>query len=85
MTGLGIIETDLCQWASTATPEMIEAARDIVGHPVIKAKPAPVTDALVAGVTAELGILEGFNCWVDAHPVLAGALVVAGYLVLRKR
>ena len=80
MTGLGIIDTDLCMWAGTVTPEMMTQADLVIGHPVLKAKPAPVTREV-----QEIEMLDGFNCWVERHPILAGLAVAGGYLLLRRR
>jgi hypothetical protein len=78
--GLGILSTDLCMWAATATPQMVEDSLAMTGHPVVKAAPNAVLPP-----SADAGILDRVNCWVASQPVLAGALVVAGYLVMRKR
>jgi len=75
-TGLGIIDTDLCLWAKSATPAMIEEAWLVPSHPTIKAKPAPVP-------RVDIGWLQSFNCWVSSHPILATALLGGGYLLLR--
>ncbi len=81
MTGLGIIDTDLCMWAGTVTPEMMEAAYISVGHPVIKAKPAPVENQ-----SAGLGDwVCSVSRWVDANPVVATVALVAGFLLFRRR
>jgi hypothetical protein len=80
MMGLGILDTDLCMWAATATPQMVEDSLKMTGHPVVKAKPNSVLTP-----PADAGLLTRINCWVDGHPFLAGALVVAGYLLLRKK
>lgn len=77
--GLGIIDTELCQWAGTLTPADLEVAASTPGHPVIKAKPGPIEDA------EPMGVVETINCWVDSHPILAAALVVGGYWLLRKK
>ena len=77
--GLGTIDADLCRWAGTLTAADIEAAQGTTGHPVLKAKPGPVEELPNSGWIAAL------NCWVRENPVLAGALITAGYLLLRKR
>ena len=79
--GLGIIDTELCQWAGTLTAADMEAAVATPGHPVIKAKPGPVE----VTATAPLGLVGAINCWVDSHPILAAALVAGGYWLMRKR
>lgn len=76
--GLGIIDTDLCMWAATLTQSDIEAAGQITGHPVLKAKPGPVEQIAPTWI-------ERVNCWVADNPILAGALIAAGYLIARKR
>ena len=78
MSGLGIIDADLCQWAGTLTAADMEVANATTGHPVLKAKPGPVE-------YAPLGWLAALNCWVRENPILAGALIAAGYLTLRKK
>ena len=80
MTGLGILSVELCNWAVTATPEMVDASLNIIGHPVVKAKPGPVV-----GAPVDAGLLARINCWVDDNPFLAVAVVAAGYLFLRKK
>jgi hypothetical protein len=80
MMGLGVLDTDLCMWAATATPEMVANSLNIVAHPVVKAKPNSIL-----GPPVELGLFARINCWVDDNPILAGALVVAGYLLVRKK
>jgi hypothetical protein len=79
MTGLGIIDADLCMWAGTLTQADIEAANATTGHPVLKAKPGPVESLPSAGWIAAL------NCLVRENPILAAALIAAGYLTLRKK
>jgi MYXO-CTERM domain-containing protein len=79
VTGLGIISTDYCIWAAQATAADVAAAPLTTGHPVVKAKPGVVEAA------APLGLLDTLHCWVDGNPYLAGAAVVAGYLLLRRR
>jgi hypothetical protein len=78
MTGLGIIDADLCMWAGTLTAADMEVANATSGHPVLKAKPGPVKQAA-------LGWIATLNCWVRENPILAGALIAAGYLTLRKK
>ena len=87
---LGIIDTDLCLWAGTLTAADMEAALVTTGHPVIKAKPGPV-EAVVAlppvgptGIAGLDAIICTINAWVNANPVLAGASIAAGYLLLRR-
>jgi hypothetical protein len=80
LSGLGILGTELCMWAHIATPEMVAESRNIISHPVVKAKP----DSIL-GPSVDAGWFDRINCWVNDNPFLAGALVVAGYLVLRKR
>lgn len=80
MSGLGIIDTDLCMWAGTVTPEMMEAAYYSVGHPVIKAKPAPVEN-----LSAGSGWVCAVSRWVDENPVVATGALVAGFLLFRRR
>jgi hypothetical protein len=79
VTGLGIIDTDLCMWAGTVTPEMMEAAQQSLGHPTIKAKPAPVVQYFVP-----TDWLSGFNCWIGRNPILAALLLGTGYVLLRR-
>lgn len=79
MTGLGIIDTDLCMWAGTVTPEMMEAAYQTLGHPTIKAKPAPVVESF-----GPADWLSGFNCWIGGNPILAALLLGGGYVLLRR-
>lgn len=81
MTGLGIIDTDLCMWAGTLSAADIEVALHTTGHPTLKAKPGPVEFAL-SGWEAWLC---RFNVWVDSNPILAGGVIAAGYLLLRRR
>jgi hypothetical protein len=80
VNGIGILDTDLCMWAATATPQMVEDAPYILGHPVVKAKPNSILTP-----PADAGILARVNCWVDDNPILAGILIAAGYLTLRKK
>ncbi len=80
--GLGIIDTDLCIWAKGATPEMIEEAWLVPGHPTIKAKPGPIAGLFPA---EGLGWLCAWNRWVADNPILAAALVAGGYLLLQRR
>lgn len=82
MMGLGIIDTDLCLWAKAATPAMVEEAFFVPGHPVVKAKPAPI-EGLYAPEGAG-GVVCDINRWVTDHPVLAVAAVVGGWWLLRK-
>ena len=93
MTGLGhlgIIDTDLCLWAGTLTAADMEVAAYSVGHPVIKAKPGPVELAASlppagpTGVAAIDTLICTINTWVNANPILAGASIAAGYLLLRR-
>jgi hypothetical protein len=81
VTGLGIIDTDLCMWAGTVTPAMMEAAYLTLGHPVIKAKPAPLEN-----------LSTGFGDWICAvsrwvaeNPIVATGSLVAGFLLFRRR
>jgi hypothetical protein len=61
---------------------MVETALLVPGHPVVKAKPAPVERL----GPAELGsCLCAFNRWVSENPLLASALIAGGYLLLRRR
>lgn len=84
MTGLGIIDTDLCLWAGTITRADLEAAPRILSHPVIKAKPGPIEVAGVAIPSGLAGWICRINMWVNDNPILAGAAVVGGYLLLRR-
>mgnify|MGYP001356897256 FL=1 len=77
--GLGILDTDLCMWAGTLTAADMEAAMATTGHPVLKAKPGPVESV------APVGWIAALNCWVRENPILAGILVAAGYLIMRKK
>ena len=79
MTSLGIIDTDLCMWAGTVTPEMMEAADQSLGHPTIKAKPGPVVQGF-----APTDWLSSFNCWIGGNPILAALVLGAGYVLLRR-
>jgi hypothetical protein len=78
MSGLGIIDADLCMWAGTLTAADMEAVNATTGHPVLKAKPGPVKEA-------PLGWLAALNCWVRENPILAAVLIATGYLTLRKK
>lgn len=79
MSGLGIIDTDLCLWAGTVTREDLEVAPATLGHPTIKAKPGPVE-------TVQASWWDEFVCdinlWVNAHPILAGAGIMAAWYLL---
>ena len=79
MTGLGIIDTDLCIWAGTVTPAMMEQADLVLGHPRIKAKPAPLVETQVSS-----DWFSGFNCWIGRNPIWAALLLGAGYVLLRR-
>ena len=77
--GLGIIDTDLCLWASSATPEMVQEAILVPGHPVVKAKPAPVVPGEGHGWLCRI------NEWANSNPILAAVAVAGGYLLLRRK
>ena len=78
MSGLGIIDTELCQWAGSLTAADLELAYHTPAHPTIKAKP---------WVVEELGMswLDQLNCWIATHPWFAVGILAGGYLLLRKR
>jgi len=80
MTGLGIIDTDLCLWANSATPAMVEDAWLVPGHPVVKAKPGPIAGLFPPPGAG--GWLCSFNRWVADHPILAAATLAGGYVLL---
>jgi hypothetical protein len=82
MNGLGIIDTDLCMWAGTISTADLLAAPATLGHPTLKAKPEPVEIAVPSGLEA---FVCSVNAWVNANPILAGALIAGGYLMLRRK
>lgn len=82
MSGLGIIDTDLCMWAGTITTADLLVAPATTGHPVIKAKPGPIEPAALPSGLA--GIICQINVWVNSNPILAGAAVAGGYLLLKR-
>jgi hypothetical protein len=61
---------------------MMEAAYYSVGHPVIKAKPAPVEGIVSPG---SRDWLCRFSRWVNDHPWLASGVLAGGYLLLRRK
>jgi hypothetical protein len=80
VNGLGIIDTDLCMWAGTVTPAMMEAAYLSVGHPVIKAKPAPVEHLSASSG----GWVCAISRWVAENPIMATGVLAAGFLLFRR-
>jgi len=80
--GLGIIDSDLCIWASSATPAMVEEAWLVPGHPVVKGKPGPIEGLFAPSGPG--GLVCAVNRWVSDHPVLASALLAGGYFLLRR-
>jgi len=81
--GLGIIDTDLCLWARSATPAMVEEAWLVPSHPVVKAKPGAIEGLFAPPGPA--GWLCAFNRWVADHPILASAALAGGYLLVRRK
>lgn len=80
--GLGIIDSDLCIWAKSATPAMIREAWLVPSHPTIKAKPGAIE-----GLYAPSGVggwVCGFNRWVSDYPILASVALAGVYLLLRR-
>ncbi len=82
MNGLGIIDADLCIWAGSISTADLLAAPATLGHPTLKAKPGAV-EPVEASWWDEL--ICDINTWVSEHPILAGAAVAGGYLLLRRR
>jgi len=78
VSGLGIIDAELCRWAGALTAEDLELAYRSPAHPTIKAKPWVVEES-------GMSWLDRFNCWVAEHPWMAAAVLAGGYLILRRK
>lgn len=79
MTGLGIIDTDLCLYARSMTQADVDASYHLLGSPTYKARPGSVVDLELAG------IVDSINCWVSAHPWLAAGILGLAYLGFRRK
>jgi hypothetical protein len=72
--------SSLCAWGYSATPADVNEAV-ARGYPVVKAKP----QAVDWGLPGWIGWVCGLNRWIDRHPLLAGAALAGGYLILRRK
>lgn len=92
-TGLGVIDTDLCLWGENLPPEAQDWLYLVPALPTIKMKtmvyPQPYGEMAPAEeAEAGEGVVCAINRWVSEHPILAGAGLIAGALLLggtRKR
>jgi hypothetical protein len=89
-SGLGVMDPAFCAYAETVTPELGANLYSIPSLPAIVTKPDQVRLTGPAGAgqgddSFSLGsILQTVNCWVSEHPILAGAGLIAVYLLARQ-
>lgn len=87
-SGLGVMDPAFCAYAETVTPELGANLYSIPSLPAIVTKPDQMRltgPAGAGGDSSSLGsMLQAVNCWVVAHPFLAGGGLIATYLLARK-